>query len=267
MIPNPAVSVENNGDSKLSTSNGDRRVLDYENEFWKQPDGLGSSHALISAMSTGERVLFFSFQYCKSTSSGETRDIFDLERFKSVLANDVKIVSLLPANKIVTRPTEDGGIPFHASLQWIRSHYLKRFKRDGVLLKEFDSRLSRDLPSDLQKLCCKVAFEALKFSPRVMEMGMKLAERMRSKGPYIVLHLWLEKDVWVRTGCLTGLSSKYDEIARIKGIKRPELLTAKSDKLLRALGALRDSRIYWAGREPLGGKEALKPLTSEFPHL
>ncbi|KAL0709728.1 hypothetical protein Bca4012_016706 [Brassica carinata] len=194
MIPNPAVSVENNGDSKLSTSNGDRRVLDYENEFWKQPDGLGSSHALISAMSTGERGWSSAF-------------------------------------------------------------------------KEFDSRLSRDLPSDLQKLSCKVAFEALKFSPRVMEMGMKLAERMRSKGPYIVLHLWLEKDVWVRTGCLTGLSSKYDEIARIKGIKRPELLTAKSNKLLRALGALRDSRIYWAGREPLGGKEALKPLTSEFPHL
>ncbi|KAL0843306.1 hypothetical protein Bca101_016551 [Brassica carinata] len=215
MIPNPAVSVENNGDSKLSTSNGDRRVLDYENEFWKQPDGLGSSHALISAMSTGERDP----RCCSFRSS------------------------------IASQP------------------HLGRLEGWSSAFKEFDSRLSRDLPSDLQKLSCKVAFEALKFSPRVMEMGMKLAERMRSKGPYIVLHLWLEKDVWVRTGCLTGLSSKYDEIARIKGIKRPELLTAKSNKLLRALGALRDSRIYWAGREPLGGKEALKPLTSEFPHL
>lgn len=38
-------------------------------------------------------------------------------------------------------------------------------------------------------------------------------------------------------------------------------------RLLRALGAPRDARIYWAGGEPLGGKEALKPLTSEFPHL
>ncbi|KAF8091534.1 hypothetical protein N665_0444s0047 [Sinapis alba] len=218
----------------------------------------------------------------------EFSDIFDLERFKSVLANDVKIVSLLPANKIMTRPTEDGGMPFHASPQWIRSHYLKRFNRDGVLLlRRLDSRLSKDLPSDLQKLRCKVAFEALKFSPRVMEIGKKLAERMRSKGPYIALHLRLEKDVWVRTGCLTGLSSKYDEIARIEGIKRPELLTAKSSmtpnerklaglcplnakevtRLLRALGAPRDARIYWAGGEPLGGKEALKPLTSEFPHL
>ena len=38
-------------------------------------------------------------------------------------------------------------------------------------------------------------------------------------------------------------------------------------RLLRALGAPRDARIYWAGGEPLGGKEALRPLTSEFPHL
>ncbi|KAG7624452.1 GDP-fucose protein O-fucosyltransferase [Arabidopsis thaliana x Arabidopsis arenosa] len=218
----------------------------------------------------------------------EFSDIFDLEQFKSVLANDVKIVSLLPASKVMTRPSEDGSMPFNASPQWIRSHYPKRFNREGVLLlRRLDSRLSKDLPSDLQKLRCKVAFEALKFSPRVMEMGTKLAERMRSKGPYIALHLRMEKDVWVRTGCLSGLSSKYDEIVNIERIKRPELLTAKSSmtsnerklaglcplnakevtRLLRALGAPRDARIYWAGGEPLGGKEALKPLTSEFPHL
>ncbi|EOA32129.1 hypothetical protein CARUB_v10015380mg [Capsella rubella] len=218
----------------------------------------------------------------------EFSDIFDLEQFKSVLANDVKIVSLLPASKLMTRPSEEGGMPFNASPQWIRSHYLKRFNKEGVLLlRRLDSRLSKDLPSDLQKLRCKVAFEALKFSPRVMEMGKKLAERMRSKGPYIALHLRMEKDVWVRTGCLSGLSSKYDEIVNMERIKRPELLTAKSSmtsnerklaglcplnakevtRLLRALGAPRDARIYWAGGEPLGGKEALKPLTSEFPHL
>ncbi|RID64211.1 hypothetical protein BRARA_E03165 [Brassica rapa] len=178
----------------------------------------------------------------------EFSDIFDLERFKSVLADDVKIVSLLPANKIMTRPTEDGGMPFNASPQWIRSHYLKRFNRDGVLLlRRLDSRLSKDLPSDLQKLRCKAAFEALKFSPSVMELGKKLAERMRSKGPYIALHLRLEKDVWVRTGCLTGLSSKYDEIARLEGIKRPELLTAKS--------SMTPNERKLAGLCPLNAKE------------
>ncbi|KAL0719465.1 hypothetical protein Bca4012_068789 [Brassica carinata] len=38
-------------------------------------------------------------------------------------------------------------------------------------------------------------------------------------------------------------------------------------RLLRALGAPGDARTYWAGGEPIGGKEALKPLTSEFLHL
>ncbi|CAF1935979.1 O-fucosyltransferase 24 [Brassica napus] len=332
MIPKPPVAVvEKNetfgGDSKLIITS--KHVLGDENEFWKQPDGLGYKPCLDFSSAyrrESKRIVRERRKYLMVVVSGgmnqqknqivdavviarilgavlvvpvlqvnliwgdesEFSDIFDLERFKSVLADDVKIVSLLPANKIMTRPTEDGGMPFNASPQWIRSHYLKRFNRDGVLLlRRLDSRLSKDLPSDLQKLRCKAAFEALKFSPRVMELGKKLAERMRSKGPYIALHLRLEKDVWVRTGCLTGLSSKYDEIARLEGIKRPELLTAKSSmtpnerklaglcplnakevtRLLRALGAPRDARIYWAGGEPLGGKEALRPLTSEFPHL
>ncbi|KAI8027893.1 O-fucosyltransferase 20 [Camellia lanceoleosa] len=36
-------------------------------------------------------------------------------------------------------------------------------------------------PSDLQKLRCKVAFQALKFGPPFLELGNKLTERMRSK--------------------------------------------------------------------------------------
>ena len=88
-----------------------------------------------------------------------------------------------------------------------------------------------------------------------MELGKKLAERMRSKGPYIALHLRLEKDVWVRTGCLTGLSSKYDEIARLEGIKRPELLTAKS--------TLTPNERKLAGLCPLNAKE-VRRLVSEL---
>lgn len=38
-------------------------------------------------------------------------------------------------------------------------------------------------------------------------------------------------------------------------------------RLLKALGAPRDTRIYWAGGQPLGGKEALQPLTGEFPNF
>ena len=74
----------------------------------------------------------------------------------------------------------------------------------------------------------QVAFNALRFAKPVQELGNKLAERMRSKGPYLALHLRMEKDVWVRTGCLPGLSPEYDEIVNNERVQRPELLTAKS---------------------------------------
>lgn len=218
----------------------------------------------------------------------EFSDIFDLEHFKRVLANDVRIVSSLPSTHITTRPVVESRTPLHVSPQWIRARYLKRLNREGVLLlRGLDSRLSKDLPSDLQKLRCKVAFNALRFAPPVLELGNKLAERMRSKGPYLALHLRMELDVWVRTGCQPGLSHEYDEIINNERKQRPELLTARSNmtyherklaglcplnamevaRLLKALGAPRSTRIYWAGGQPLGGKEALQPLTREFPHF
>ncbi|KEH33185.1 GDP-fucose protein O-fucosyltransferase [Medicago truncatula] len=217
----------------------------------------------------------------------EFGDIFDLEHFKRVLANDVRVVSALPSTHIMTRPVE-GRPPLHATPSWIRARYLRRLNREGVLLlRGLDSRLSKDLPSDLQKLRCKVAFNALRFAEPIEELGNKIADRMKSKGPYLALHLRMEKDVWVRTGCLPGLTPEYDEVINNERIQRPELLTARSNmtyhqrkmaglcplnvmevmRLLKALGAPKDARIYWAGGKPLGGKEALLPLIQEFPNF
>ena len=56
----------------------------------------------------------------------EFADIFDLEHFKNVLADDVHIVSSLPSTHVMTRPVEEKRTPLHASPQWIRAHYLKR---------------------------------------------------------------------------------------------------------------------------------------------
>ncbi|GMI75749.1 hypothetical protein like AT2G44500 [Hibiscus trionum] len=218
----------------------------------------------------------------------EFSDIFDLAHFKSVLADDVRILSSLPSTHVMTRPVEERRTPLHVSPNWIRSRYLKRINREGVLLlRGLDSRLSKDLPPDLQKLRCKVAFQALKFAPPILELGNKLAQRMQSKGPYLALHLRMEKDVWVRTGCSPGLSKEYDDLIQHERRRRPELLTSKSNmtyherklaglcplnafevtRLLKALGAPRSARIYWAGGQPLGGEEALSPLTKEFPHF
>ncbi|KAK4364368.1 hypothetical protein RND71_015726 [Anisodus tanguticus] len=226
----------------------------------------------------------------------EFSDIFDVDHFKNVLANDVRIVSSLPSTHVMTRPVEEKRTPLHTSPEWIRSHYTRKLRREGVLLlRGLDSRLSKDLPSDLQKLRCKVAFHALRFNPSILELGNKLTERMRSSRPFLALHLRMEKDVWLRTGCLPGLSHKYDEMINNERKRRPDLLTSRSNmtyhdrklaglcplnvlevtrqvlyfltKLIKALGAPKGARIYWAGGIPLGGKEALQPLTKEFPHF
>ncbi|ESW05844.1 hypothetical protein PHAVU_011G214200 [Phaseolus vulgaris] len=299
-----------------------------KSEFWKQPDGLGYKPCLGFSReyrSQSQGVVKNRRRYLMVVVSGgmnqqrnqivdavviarilgaalvvpilqvnviwedesEFADIFDLEHFKSVLANDVRVVSSLPSTHLMTRPVE-GSPPPHATPSWIRSHYLRRFNREGVLLlRGLDSRLTKDLPPDLQKLRCKVAFHGLRFAKPVRELGDNIAERMKSKGPYLALHLRMEKDVWVRTGCLPGLSPEYDEIVNNERIHRPELLTAKSNmtyherklaglcplnavevtRLLKALGAPKSARIYWAGGQPLGGKEALEPLINEFPYL
>jgi len=218
----------------------------------------------------------------------EFSDIFDVEHFKKILKDDVRIVSSLPSTHLMSRPVEEKRTPLHVSPGWIRSRYLRRLNREGVLLlRGLDSRLSKDLPSDLQKLRCKVAFHALRFAAPIQAVGDKLAQRMWKQGPYVALHLRLEKDVWVRTGCLPGLSSKYDEIIQHERKNRPDLLTARSNmsyherklaglcplnakevaRLLKALGAPRTARIYWAGGEPIGDQEALEPLKKQFPNF
>ncbi len=72
----------------------------------------------------------------------------------------------------------------------------------------------------------QVAFHALKFTAPIQELGDKLAAQMWSQGSYLAVHLRLEKDVWVRTGCLPGLGKELDEEIRIERRRNPRLLTA-----------------------------------------
>lgn len=219
----------------------------------------------------------------------EFSDIFDLEHFKETLKDDVRIVSSLPSTHVMIRPMEEKHTPLNASPRWLRQHYQGKISREGVLLlRGLDSRLSKDLSPDLQKLRCKVAFQALRFSPPLESLGRSLASRMARRGAFLSLHLRLEMDVWVRTGCLPGLGRAWDEKVRAERREHPDRLTGKGGKmgfterkrqglcpltgaevarLLKALGASRRTRIYWAGGEPLGKELALQPLRKEFPNL
>lgn len=73
----------------------------------------------------------------------------------------------------------------------------------------------------------QVAFHALRFAALIQALGTQLARRKWIEGPYIALHLRLEKDVWVRTGCLTGLGPEYDDIITKVRESQPEYLTGR----------------------------------------
>jgi hypothetical protein len=73
----------------------------------------------------------------------------------------------------------------------------------------------------------QVAFHALRYAAPIRELGNRLARRMWIEGPYIALHLRLEKDVWVRTGCPTGLGTEYDDIITKLRESHPEHLTGR----------------------------------------
>ncbi|XP_006840183.2 uncharacterized protein At1g04910 isoform X1 [Amborella trichopoda] len=297
-----------------------------EKEFWKQPNGLGYEPCLhfsigyrrasrkkrkgfvmvvVSGGLNQQRnqivdavviarileatlvvpVLKFNLIW---EDNSEFSDIFDAEHFKMSLRPHVPIVTSLPSSYPRLKPYAHK-IPRLLTPLWLRAKFINKLGRGGVILLKglTESRLSKDLPLDLQKLRCKVAFHAMRFSAPIRAVGMRLAERMWTKGPYIALHLRLEKDVWVRTGCLPGLSPVFDDIVVGERIQRPELLTGRLNityhkrkaaglcplnalevaRLLEALGAPRSSRIYWAGGEALGGDEALRALVERFTNL
>ncbi|KVI06172.1 GDP-fucose protein O-fucosyltransferase, partial [Cynara cardunculus var. scolymus] len=250
----------------------------------------------------------------------EFSEIFDVEHFKKILKADIRVVSSLPSTHLVSWQLLENQIPHNVPPFWIRARFFKKFldqtttnnlqnlhvlqlsEEGSLVLTGLESKLSKNLPPDLQKLRCKVlntitfpsffqvsssfnsrdhifslqvAFHALKFATPIRELGNRIARRMWIEGPYVALHLGLEKDVWVRTGCLTGLGHEYDMIINDERESHPEFLATKSNitcplnaleaaRLLKDLGAPANARVYIAGGEPFGGDRAILPLKKEF---
>ncbi|KAK9084775.1 hypothetical protein Sjap_025186 [Stephania japonica] len=219
----------------------------------------------------------------------EFSDIFDDRQFKITLRDDVRVVSSLPVKYLRKRPWSPVIEAANIDEQWLRSHYMEHLRKSGVMIvRAFDSKLSKDLSPDLQKLRCKVVFQSLKFRDWIEGLGEKLAHKMARGGPYLGLHLRLEKDVWVRTGCSPGLGPRLDSqieaerASRAGRFKSRFNITSKHERyvagmcplnatevarLLKGLGAPKSTRIYWAGGVPFGDEKALGPLRSQFPNL
>ncbi|KAL8217510.1 hypothetical protein R6Q57_020883 [Mikania cordata] len=208
----------------------------------------------------------------------EFSEIFDVEHFRKTLKADIRIVSSLPSTHSVSWHSLENQIPYNVPPFWIRARFFKKLNKEGSLvLTGLDSKLSKNLSPDLQKLKCKVAFHALKFAKPVRELGNRIARRMWIEGPYVAIHLSLEKDLWLRTGCSTGLGPKYDIIINKERESKPEFLAnlntdcplnaLKAARILKESGAPANARVYFAGGEPFGGDRAILPLKTEFVNV
>lgn len=114
-----------------------------------------------------------------------------MDWFINYLSKDVTILSHLPQNagkKVITTRA-----PRRCNQKCYETRILPIYQRkrvQAVQLTKFDYRLSNRLPMDLQKLRCRVNYHALRFTPPILDMGIELSQRMRSKtNNYVALHL------------------------------------------------------------------------------
>ncbi|CAL9226710.1 unnamed protein product [Arabidopsis halleri] len=168
--------------------------------------------------------------------SSSFTDIFDLDHFISVLKDEVRIVRELPIQYAWStrdyyatgiRATRIKTAPVHASAEWYLENVLPVIQSYGIAaVAPFSHRLAFDnLPESIQRLRCKVNFEALNFVPHIRELGDALVHRLRyppsssqtsgtmdptdrintivkaGAGKFVVLHLRFDKDMAAHSGC------------------------------------------------------------------
>ncbi|CAK9859271.1 unnamed protein product [Sphagnum jensenii] len=218
--------------------------------------------------------------------SSNFADVFDVDYFIDALKGDVNVVKTLPS-ELVSAPKAVKQFQSWSNIKYYQESIAPLWREYKVIrASKSDSRLANnDLPSDIQKLRCRVHYNALRFAPQISSFGQKLVEKMRSDGPFIALHLRYEKDMLAFSGCTYGLTeAEADELSsirehtahwKVKDINSTEqrsrgfcpLTPTEIGIFLRALGYPNSTRIYIAAGEIYGGDERIAGLISRFPNV
>ncbi|KAE8710150.1 auxin transport protein BIG-like [Hibiscus syriacus] len=226
--------------------------------------------------------------YWNDTS--EFADVFDVNHFITSLRDEVTILKELPQEqkrKLESEPLYYMFPMSFASLEYYHQRVLPRVqKRETLLLAQTDARLANNgLPKELQRLRCRVNYEALRFTPPIEETGRKIVDFLRQKGPFLALHLRYDKDVLAFTGCNEGLTDK--EAAEMKQMryshdgwrhkpidskKKREIgscpLTPEETALvLQALSIDNNTTIYIAAGEIYNKEKRMADLAAAYPNL
>ncbi|KAL6511929.1 hypothetical protein OROGR_021526 [Orobanche gracilis] len=196
-----------------------------------------------------------------------THWIFDVDWFMSYLEDDVKVIKELPRRRGRIWSPYTMRVPRKCNEHCYISRLLPvLLKKHAVQLTKFDYRLSNRLSMDLQKLRCRVNYHALKFTEPILEMGVKLVQKIRMKSKhYIALHLRFEPDMLASQDVITvgekkrgGIWLKYGGDGKPYTSPNPDrerrqgrcpLTPEEVGLLLRALGYDRETHIFLASEK------------------
>ncbi|XP_051187526.1 O-fucosyltransferase 39 isoform X2 [Lolium perenne] len=248
--------------------------------------------------------------------SSSFKDIFNVDHFINTLRREVSIVKYLPKEfSWSTREFYGTGIratriktaPLHASASWYIENVGPILQSYGIAaIAPFSHRLAfDDLPADIQRLRCKVNFEALVFLPYIISLGRTLEKRLRSPvqghsielaqqgveentnqaGKYAVLHLRFDKDMAAHSACDFGggraeklALAKYRQVIwqgrvlnsqltdeELRNTGRCPLTPEEIGLILVALGFDNSTRLYLASHKVYGGEARISSLRKLFP--
>ncbi|KAG4914747.1 hypothetical protein JHK87_052304 [Glycine soja] len=220
----------------------------------------------------------------------EFQDIFDVDNFIGSLRDEVRILKQLPPRP--KRRVERGLFYSLPPVSWSNISYYEKqilpllLKHKVVHLNRTDARLANNgLPLEIQKLRCRVNFNALRFTSQIEQLGRRIIRILREKGPFLVLHLRYEMDMLAFSGCTHGCDGReVEELTRMRyaypwwkekvinsELKRQDglcpLTPEETTLILTALGIDQNIQIYIAAGEIYGGPRRMASLQAAFPNL
>ncbi|GFZ05456.1 O-fucosyltransferase family protein [Actinidia rufa] len=257
--------------------------------------GLNQMRAAICDMVTVARLLNLTLVVPELDKTSfwadpsDFEDIFDVKHFIDSLRDEVRIVRRLPKRfnrKYGFQPLEMPPVSW-SNEQYYWQQIMPLFNKYTVIhFNRTDTRLANNgIPLDLQKLRCRVNFQALKFTPEIEALGYKLVQSLQVKGPFVALHLRYEMDMLAFSGCTHGCTE--DEAEELKQLRyafpwwREKEIVSEEKRLrglcpltpeeaalvLQALGFDKDTQIYIASGEIYGSQRRLAALTTAFPQI
>ncbi|KAK7374678.1 hypothetical protein VNO80_08115 [Phaseolus coccineus] len=222
--------------------------------------------------------------------SSDFKDIFDVDHFITSLRDEVRILKHLPPR--VKIRVEKGLSYSMPPISWSNISYYENqvlpllLKHKVVHLNRTDARLANNgLPAEIQKLRCRVNFNALRFTSQIEELGRRVVKVLREKGPFVALHLRYEMDMLAFSGCAHGCDKEEEEeLTRMRyaypgwkekvinsELKRKDgicpLTPEETSLVLTALGIDHNVQIYIAAGEIYGGEKRMESLQGDFPNL